>query len=741
MTGLSNRKSLEPWMPDSIVYYDFQTESIRKFARWQSFINADDMGLGKTLQTLTVFAIDVVLGKCSTMIVVCPTTLKENWANEIRKFTTFNYVVLDGTPAKREEQLRIYEAMSEPKILITNYEQLDRHLDDYLRLGFDIRVADEAHKLKNPKAKRTKLWHKLRTKRTVILTGTPIMNRVDEAWSLLHSVAPHAFPRYWAFVNRYCNTPEAPVWMADGSFKPIGEIVVGDVVMGWRRSESRSRRIKVASTVLEVRRRIAPEVIEVTMESGNVIRTTPDHFWLRVKGGATLGGLSENGDHFVQIGSPSESRIGRKTQRLSLVITPPRKLSTEEQRKADWLCGVYDGEGCRDFIAQSKSHNPEIHAKIGEYLTDLGVEYRVDDTGYQLKGGIQMFSNLYSWWGENLTKRDYFIKRLTRGNRYGDNREGQLNRTTDRIVSVRSIGPGEVVSMQTSSGNYVAWGYASKNCVFGGYQDKQIIGVKNEGELREKLHSIMVRRLKTDVLSLGEPFLVERRVTLHPAQRKIYDRIVDEMSVEMGGEDLDVDNPLTKYLRLKQVCGTTFPFNGEDISSKMDMCFEEDVNLTAAGEKVIVFTQFRDVLECYSKRLEAYGIPVWVLHGDVKMASRQGIVDRWAASKDAGVIVCMLQVAGVGLNMVASSNVAFLDKLYVPGLNRQAIDRANRIGQTKPVIIRDYLARGTVENRVNQILGLKEGLEKDLLSVPDKTWMEKIAEITAESGYGYEEEE
>src|SRR3712207_8580616 len=101
--------------------------------------------------------------------------------------------------------------------------------------------------------------------------------------------------------------------------------------------------------------------------------------------------------------------------------------------------------------------------------------------------------------------------------------------------------------------------FRSRYCVFGGYKDKQIIGVKNEGELNELLNHWMLRRLKKDVLDLPDVQIIERRVNLKEKQWELYREVVDEMritSVEPGVKE-DIENALTKFLRLKEICGTT----------------------------------------------------------------------------------------------------------------------------------------------------------------------------------------
>lgn len=717
------RKPLE-FINDDVDFFPHQIEGVRWLAKRTSFILADEMGLGKSLQALTAAAVDFERGRATRVMIVCPATLKGNWYDEIGEHTTFGAMVLDGTPKQRGAQLAEFDEMS-PKMfqfLIVNYEQVVRHLEDFNSLNFDIIIYDEAHSIKNPKARRTKAALRIHADRHFLLTGSPLLNHVNELWSLLNRCDPGRFPNYWRFVNRYCNTPDAPVWMADGSFKEIGKVQEGDKVMGWE--PQNGRRSRVIATVERVERRIAPDVIEVTLESGNVIRCTPDHLWLAKKNT----NAAHDGFSTVRVGQDVFAPIvrkgrGRGMTELSKMVEVPRELNPEEQRQLDWLMGIYDGEGSSDYIAQSLSHSPEIHARIGQVLDVLGLPYRVDNDGYQLKGGVHTFAALLHW-NPFFIKRAYFTKRLIQGIRRGKDVNAQANRTPDRIVNVKHVGSGEVVSMQTSTGNYVVWGYASKNCVFGGWQDKQIVGVKNEAELREIVDEYMLRRLKKDVLDLPEKQFINIRVDLTPEQRKLYDQINEDLMLTMPDDPnpMQIENSLTKFLRLKQVCGTTAAFGYEDSSGKLDAAMERVEEIVVDnGEKLVMFTQFRGVMEAFEQRCAKAGVSVAAIHGDTPKRDRVPMIRRWSASSEPGVVACMYQVGGVGLNMTAANKMIRIDKLFVPKMNEQAEDRIHRIGASvsQPVQIYDFIARNTIESRIETILRSKRKIFDSIVDTGD----------------------
>lgn len=261
-----------------------------------------------------------------------------------------------------------------------------------------------------------------------------------------------------AKVREFCNTPEAPIWMGDYSFKAIGDVAVGDEVIGWSYSigtRGEQRKKLRRTTVLAVSRRIAPEVVRVTMESGRVIRCTPDHMWSNplYSPGAKK---RRPGDPWFHEYLPAQ--VGRE---LVHVIEPTEELTSDKERMtAAWLSGIYDGEGCGNSIGQSETANPNVCQRIKDSLDLLGIEWTQTEWAIHFRqagrrtGARQDLVNFLNWTEPT--------RKVTKANERAI--LGTPNAGRDRVISIESEGPGEVVSMQTETGNYVAWGYASKNC-------------------------------------------------------------------------------------------------------------------------------------------------------------------------------------------------------------------------------------------------------------------------------------
>lgn len=283
------------------------------------------------------------------------------------------------------------------------------------------------------------------------------------------------------------------------------------------------------------------------------------------------------------------------------------------------------------------------------------------------------------------------------------------------------------------------WRFVNRYAVFGGYKDKQIVGVKNKAELRTEVDRVMIRRLKKDVLDLPEKVPVPILVDFHPTQEKYYKQAEDELKIDLPSnpDPMQIENVLSKMLRLKQICGTPATIGAEDDSYKLDRAMEMIEELLhdepdSPAEHVVVFTQFRGVLAAMQDRCNKAGIPTETLHGDVKQSVRSAVVGNWSQGKPS-VMLAMIQVAGVGLTMTAARSAIFLDRLWTPKMNEQAEDRLHRIGADKsrgPVNIYNIIVRNSVEQRIETILRRKTKLFNQV--VEEGNWKKLLLEAMKE---------
>ena len=190
-------------VPEGCELLPFQKAGVAYALSREGTLIGDEMGLGKTVQAIA-FANKVA---ARTILVVAPASLLLNWRNEINKWQTLDLPVHVIRPGS------LWQPRAEGWFII-NYDILIKYETQLRALEWDVFVMDECHYVKNNQAKRTKLLvgggrgenkvEPLRAKRKLLLTGTPIMNRPNELWTLVHYLDPTRWNSWGQFARRYC---------------------------------------------------------------------------------------------------------------------------------------------------------------------------------------------------------------------------------------------------------------------------------------------------------------------------------------------------------------------------------------------------------------------------------------------------------------------------------------------------------------------------------------------------------
>ncbi|EQD74787.1 Snf2/Rad54 family helicase [mine drainage metagenome] len=138
--------------------------------------------------------------------------------------------------------------------------------------------------------------------------------------------------------------------------------------------------------------------------------------------------------------------------------------------------------------------------------------------------------------------------------------------------------------------------------------------------------------------------------------------------------------------------------------------------ITARQEKVLVYTQFRTLTEPLARFLQSsFGRPGLVLHGQVAVKRRQRLVDEFQREDGPPFFVLSLRAGGTGLNLTAASHVIHFDRWWNPAVENQATDRAYRIGQKRNVVVHKFICQGTIEERIDAMMGEKTNLAGEIL--------------------------
>jgi non-specific serine/threonine protein kinase len=245
--------------------------------------------------------------------------------------------------------------------------------------------------------------------------------------------------------------------------------------------------------------------------------------------------------------------------------------------------------------------------------------------------------------------------------------------------------------------------------------------------LRELVRPYILRRLKTDktvIADLPDKTEVSAFCQLSRKQATLYQQAVRELASELESAVEGIQRKgvvLSFLMRFKQICNHPSQWLGdgawcEEDSGKWARLRDIAEVVAAKQEKVLVFTQFREVAAPLAAFLgSVFGRPGLVLHGGTPVRSRQELVCRFQEDEAVGFFVLSLKAGGSGLNLTAASHVVHFDRWWNPAVENQATDRAFRIGQKKNVLVHKFVCRGTVEEKIDQLIESKRQLSKDLL--------------------------
>jgi len=255
--------------------------------------------------------------------------------------------------------------------------------------------------------------------------------------------------------------------------------------------------------------------------------------------------------------------------------------------------------------------------------------------------------------------------------------------------------------------------------------------------LRRIAGPFILRRLKSDPAVISDlPAKNEMKVvcTLTREQATLYKAVVDEelRRIEHAEGMERKGRVLALLMYTKQICnhpahylGETGPLAGR--SGKLARVAEMLEEAVAAGDKALVFTQFREMGERLVAHLAAIlGVDVLFLHGGTAKKARDEMVRRFQDEpRGPRVFVLSVKAGGTGLNLTAASHVFHYDRWWNPAVEDQATDRAYRIGQTRNVQVHKLLCAGTVEDKIDRLLERKRELAAKVVGAGEQ-WITEL---------------
>lgn len=259
-------------------------------------------------------------------------------------------------------------------------------------------------------------------------------------------------------------------------------------------------------------------------------------------------------------------------------------------------------------------------------------------------------------------------------------------------------------------------------------QIKKVEGLRDPEDFSNMLDLWMIRRLKDDVLELPERIIDFIPVELEDKQREIYCAMEEEFMtyledlVMMGALDEDkaftvAPNILSQIVRLKQICVSHHLINpnvdtlpGAKIDAVLDI-------LSNTGQKVVIFSQFKQAIDRLEKILKEKKIRSVKLTGDMSDYERNRNIDLFKREDSIKCFLSTTKSGGYGITLTEAKVVIFLDLEWTPAANKQAMDRVHRIGQQHKVSIYILEVADSIEQWIRQLNAKKEDIFESAIPV------------------------
>jgi hypothetical protein len=258
----------------------------------------------------------------------------------------------------------------------------------------------------------------------------------------------------------------------------------------------------------------------------------------------------------------------------------------------------------------------------------------------------------------------------------------------------------------------------SKALSYSNKKEQEDDSKKVADQLKAVVGPFMLRRLKTDkTIIVDLPDKIKHRVvcSLSLEQTSLYKACVDKMLRDLEELDGLARRGLifTILMRLKQICNHPglVTKTGEGESGKLEVLYDILEDILEANEKVLIFTQFKEMGDLLVKRLEKkFGKCILFLNGSTPAKERGNMVKNFQEDEEKKIFILSLKAGGIGLNLTAANHVVHYDRWWNPAVEEQATSRAHRIGQEKIVSVHTFVCEGTIEDKIDMMIEKKIAL-------------------------------
>lgn len=251
----------------------------------------------------------------------------------------------------------------------------------------------------------------------------------------------------------------------------------------------------------------------------------------------------------------------------------------------------------------------------------------------------------------------------------------------------------------------------------------KVIGYRNLNRIGETLSDILIRRNKKEVLTqlperIDKNFFVpitEQQWEIHEENAKTVSRLIRKWARYKFLTEKERQILMAALNCMRMVCNTTYILDeNTNYGTKLDELMQFLRDVIETREKVVIFSQWERMTRLVAERLTRLKVGFLSLHGGVPSHKRKDLLDKFK-NNDESLVFLSTDAGGVGLNLQNASTVVNLDMPWNPAVLEQRIGRVHRLGQTKTVNVINFIAAGTIEERLLGLIGFKKSIFQGVL--------------------------
>ncbi|WWC94487.1 hypothetical protein V866_001333 [Kwoniella sp. B9012] len=676
---------------------------------WENGMNgilADEMGLGKTIQTISLLGhLACDKGIWGQHLIIVPTSVILNWEMEFKKFLPgFKVLTYYGNQKERKEKRVGWLSETSWQVCITSYQIVlaDQHI--FRRKNWSYLILDEAHNIKNFRSQRWQTLLGFKASRRLLLTGTPLQNNLMELWSLLYFLMPGGIGADATAVVGFANHKEFMEWFSNPMDKAIE---TGDAM-----DEETLATVSKLHTLLRpfILRRLKSEVeTQLPGKFEHVVycklskrqRFLYDEFMSRssTKEALTTGGYLGVMNTLMQLRkvcnhpdlfevrpvrtSFAMDSVARDFEPQEILVRQ-RLLAEEDDSKVDIFAlgmaitmnEVESGWVCRSRRSLDASdqlpHAVEpVNTRRGKPPAGPKKDSRTVEGWLKYQAWAQEQASILRW----RSLRDVNRRRCSPQPIYGSTFLNILGHTPNYLLPLTST--------------------PRKDELFAEYRPPASKLVLSLPDRAKTLDPII------DLFAVIPPNVVARDMS-----RYALPNLTPSSHPLLTEESFDTLHRSTVKLQIAFPDSSLLQYD----CGKLQTLYTMLRDLKAGGHRVLIFTQMTRVLDILEIFLSYNGHRYLRLDGSTKIEDRQVITERFNSDPRYFVFIASSRSGGVGINLTGANTVFFYDSDWNPSMDRQCMDRAHRIGQTREVHIYRFVSSHTVEENM-----LKKAEQKRLL--------------------------